>query len=313
MRRAYAVALALACSGCGLVAGIDDRATGAAAVGGAGGGGSAGGGGQAGGGHGGDGGAGCTFSFAEPEPVADLNSDEDDQVYVLPDDLVAYVTTSRGNGFAEVHRSERGSARAPWPNPILVADVNGSAVHTVASWVRADELEMYLFRGPGPAFPPTLDVLHAVGAGDGTFAEPAPVAELDASAYAFGAFLGADDYVYFVAGVGAGSQIFRSHRPMSEHLPPVPVDVGVANRNASPVLDATATVLFFASDRGGGDFDVYVACRATADGSFGAPQPVGGVNGAGDDVPSSFVGGRLYMRRGLAFSGTMDIYVAEPP
>ncbi len=89
--------------------------------------------------------------FGVPEAVPSLNSASDDAARVTPDELQAFVTSSRtgGKGGNDLYYARRTSTQVGFPPPVPIDSVNTPAVEN-ALFVSDDGCALYFSRTPGP-------------------------------------------------------------------------------------------------------------------------------------------------------------------
>lgn len=129
-------------------------------------------------------------------------------------------------------------------------------------------------------------------------------------------FLPTGNVLCFVSDRSGNYRLYRSAKSGAMFMEPtiVPgVDLDTADVEATPVVSPDELTLFFGSSRttGAGDFDIYVATRATTADGFGQPVALTSLNTAGFDVPSwiSADGCDLYFTRSPPITQNNNLFV----
>jgi hypothetical protein len=123
-----------------------------------------------------------------------------------------------------------------------------------------------------------------------------------------------DDELLFISDRSGASRIYRAPRTGSTFgVPSEITELAGTGADQDPVLAPDGLTLYFASDRGLTDLDIFEATRPTTAAAFGSPRRLPTVNSTVTDGPSwvSRDQCRLYMSSARA--GTPDVYVASIP
>src|SRR5262245_4728847 len=191
-------------------------------------------------------------------------------------------------GSDDLWYSVRAIADDPWPAPInaMVLNATGADGHPGIS---GDGLEIWFSsdRAGGPASRNIWTATRATR--QSPWSVPAPVAELSDAAtneapqpdpggtrIVLGNAVGADEAIY---------EATRASRAMPWSTPSMVagVDINAVNQvDSGPVLDGTALVVYFSSDRDG-DLDLYMATRPSLGAPFGPVAPLAELNTTSSD------------------------------
>jgi hypothetical protein len=159
---------------------------------------------------------------------------------------------------------------------------------------------------------------------DATWGPPTRVAELDSPGSDWAPAVSLDGLrIWFASDrddIGR-AQLWRATRASRGAAwdPPAPVaELASGSIDFAPAVDASETTLLLSSDRlntaattGGGDFDIYVATRATTGAAWGWPAPVLGINGRDDEYDPFVAQAGLVVFFTSMRSGAGDIYWAS--
>ncbi len=234
--------------------------------------------------------------FGAPELVAEITttgaSNSDTSPWLTEDELSLYFASNRAGGVGsfDIYLSTRADRTAAWGAPAIVAGVNTTGPEQRPT-LTGDGLTMYAVIEPvgSPSTNPTIGVATRAST-SASFGALTPVtilndADIDASPYV----LPDHSALYMVSRRGGANniQIYRAARSGDMFSAPALVtgtmlDVFDAHATAVPTPDELT--LYFGSDRGG-NYDVWVATRASQAVGFGAPVAVTELNSTTPDIP----------------------------
>ena len=113
---------------------------------------------------------------------------------------------------------------------------------------------------------------------------------------------------------GKGSQDIyltrRGDRDAAWDMPELVPELNSSAADYSPVEDDSGRAIYFYSARDGGDQDLFVATRASADDIWRDPTAVAELNTADNDADPFITGDGLTLYFGSGPSGVLDLYVA---
>jgi len=240
---------------------------------------------------------------------------EDASLRLSPDERTGYFFSAR-SGSKLLYTTMRARVTAPFSGVSVLANVNsGNQYNPVIS---ADGLTLFFasFRAGGAGDNDIYQATRTAQGDDFTNIRLAP--NVNTSASEVQPYLNRENTtLYFVRTVSTAQVIFRAMGSVTAGFAnPSPVaELHGPTNDTDPVVSADGLTVFWGSDRPGGmgDVDVWQAQRATPDGGFGPPAPVGSVNTPGFDSPSdvSADGCRLYLTS--TRGGRTGIYVATRP
>jgi len=250
-----------------------------------------------------------SLPFGTPVAIAELNdpSHNDGTLRLMPDELSGYFWTFRGSSSAQIYLATRPDFATPFSiTPVQGLGLTGSALDPTIS---ADGSLLVLRRNS-----PGDDLYEASRISPDTFGSATAIASLDTGSTEVQPFLQlGGNQLYFSSSRTNGGDIYRSTVTGTTFGAPTLVSELVsANDEGDPVISPDELTIYFRSDRPAtpGGYNIYVATRPTATGTFGSAQLVPNVNSDADDGPSwlSPDGCRLYISSARA--GTNDIYVS---
>lgn len=237
----------------------------------------------------------------------------DGTLRLLPDELSGYYwsgVANGPNGAQEIYFASRPTWSAPFTS-VRVTGVNSATDELDPALTSDGTLLVFRRSGPGD------DLYFAPRQTPDTFGAPTAIASLNTTSGEAQVFIpiGTDD-VYFQSRRTGNGDLYLSRRTGTTFTAPTLIsDVSTAAEEGDPVVTPDGLAIYFRSNRTAplGGFNIYVATRASATGTFGAATLVPNLNSATDDGPSwiSADGCRLYMSSDRA--GTNDIYVATRP
>lgn len=255
--------------------------------------------------------------FGNPTAIDSLDTPENAELWprLTADELVIVFGTKRPPGEFGLHIATRASRTSPFGAPKYLDAVNAPPAFDADPMISADGLELYfqsMRNGTSDIFVATRATTTA------EFSSPTPVAALNTGGNEYQPFFAATRKTFYVVReIGGRSQIFSAAVTNGTYGDAAPVTELASNANEwLPTPSADGLTIYFASNRAAvgtkGDYDIWVAKRATTSAPFDAPIVVNELSSPQADAPG-FVspdGCRLYfhsMRGGTAG----DIYVAE--
>lgn len=216
--------------------------------------------------------------FGTPMPVDELASAFADEEPTFTADRLEMYFASNRFGTKQIWRSTRGSATAAWETPGIVGELSTGGGITPA--VSPDGLTLY-FASTGAGGGTGFDIFVTTRASRSEpWSAPVRVDELSSSAYDGNPGPSADGLTMLITSTRDGSEDLYISTRASVSEPwgvPVPLEgVNTASSEGSGRLVRGELELWFHSDRPGGvgDFDLYVATRATKGDAFSAPRLV---------------------------------------
>lgn len=122
-----------------------------------------------------------TQPWSDPFPIKELNSPVFDQVFVSEDQLVAVVTSKRDGNLSstDLFWASRSSPTDLFSTPQLMPLCTPDH-HEGDAWLSADR-RLLFFSSERPSTTNSRDIWVAIGAGDGAFSQPTPVAGVNSS------------------------------------------------------------------------------------------------------------------------------------
>jgi hypothetical protein len=107
-----------------------------------------------------------------------------------------------------------------------------------------------------------------------------------------------------------------SPKPYHFDSPQLVAELAAPSHTDNPTLTGDLREIFFTTERGSGNGDVWFATRAAAADPFGAPQPVAGVNTPGFETSAAISSDGLTLWFGsdrAGGAGAVDVWVAQRP
>lgn len=243
--------------------------------------------------------------WGEPTPISIPQSGDDPTL--TGDLLELYINIAS----SEIHVSKRASADAPWPPPELVAEL-GAFTNTTPE-VTADGLALYIATGR-PGTLGSNDIWVATRSSRALpFDAPAHVMELNSPQADRGGTTSADGLVLVFDSQrngGTDDDLFLATRTSTSVRWEPPVELAELNvagfNDEAGILSPDGLRLYFDSNRSG-NYELYLARRASRDEVFTTAEPIAELNSASQDVDpwistderrivfySSRLGGRLW-------------------
>jgi hypothetical protein len=262
----------------------------------------------------------ATKPFAAAVPVANINSPANEQAARLSsDELTIYFASDRGGGAGgfDLYTATRSSRDADFSAPTRIislasAGTEGSPTPT------ADGLGLILDRAP-MASPTSVTLYMATRTSTSAdWSATTAMTSVDGSSDAMSGYLTeGGNVLYFVSTRSGNYDIFVATKQGDGTYGAVSavVPVDVSNTiDATPVGSQDGTMLYFSSNRSGGD--VWLATRSSPGGTFGTPVPATDLESADADYPTWLSDDRCVMylfRNGTSGLGGFDLWVAKKP
>jgi WD40-like Beta Propeller Repeat len=202
-----------------------------------------------------------------PQQVVSLGSPaSDDTPEISGDGLMMLFSSNRDSSTHEdVFMSTRRSREDDWTAPVPVPGLS-TGVRDVSPFPARDGLHVYSCVGEGTV---DLALVHferdAVG---GAWSKPEPIVELDSDFLDCGAWVDDSQQVIVFTSSrpeGLGADLWQARRPAAGEPfeSPTPItELNSASFDEDAWVSPTGDTVFFASDRGSTDKDIYVAHRA---------------------------------------------------
>jgi len=259
-----------------------------------------------------DGGVGCAPEdvFTSMSPVDGLSTSAFEAMATFSEDeLVAYLAL--GSELAQASRAKKGLG---FSGRTLVTALNSPADETRPS-LTADGLTLYFSTNRTPSNNYDIYVSRRDSAAE-VFASTSPVDGLSSTQFEADAYVTVNGDLYFVMknpSPPTDRRIVVARRTMTGAFagPSVIAELDEPSSDQGwPVITRDERTIYFSSDVDGND-DIWMATRASASGTFGAPRAVEELNTSTMDVPNwiSADGCRLYYSSDRG--GTSDIWIAS--
>ncbi|HEX4512708.1 MAG TPA: hypothetical protein VH054_04205 [Polyangiaceae bacterium] len=254
-------------------------------------------------------------AFSVPTAFATLDSTASDaHLRLAPNELSGYFQTQRDGGLGnyDVYTATRTSIGDTWTAVGPVTPVNSSAAEVDPS-VSGDLLTLYLSR--------SSQLMRATRASaSAAFGAPALVPVINSAASDFGPYVIADNSALYFSSTrnsDAGVAELFVTQPLADGGFTAPANVNGAalktgdNRFAAVTDDQL--VLYFGSNRTGGqgNYDIWVATRASTSVAFGTPRVVAEVSSASDETPDWVSSDRCRLYFSSNRGASYDLYVAS--
>lgn len=214
-----------------------------------------------------------------PELSADMSGDDDP---TLSSNRELVIFNSNRDGNPDLYVSTRDDPGAAWEPPAPIAELNTAENESTVA-LSDDGLALLLasnrINGDQDVFLSTRPLLTAM------WSPPTPIDELNSTAGDFASYLSEDRLTVILHSDRAAGDFDLYIATRDSETEPFSTPVPIAGVNAvgfddnSGRLAAGGRVLTFHSNRGGNN-DLYVATRATADDPFGEPVPIDDLNTA---------------------------------
>jgi hypothetical protein len=251
--------------------------------------------------------------FGPPSVMVINSGTVDVDPSMTADGLLLFFTSLRGGGL-DIYSSSRASVDGAWEPPTVVGlgTISTTAVEQDAV-ISADGLTLYFTRAD--------DIYQATRTTrTGVFGMPSAIADLNSPDVDVVGSVTYDGLALMMHSTRSGRpdhDIYISTRldASSPWSTPQPVS-GMVNSATSNESDSflwgDRLTLFFDSNRDG-DYNVFVATRATPDEPFGAPVPLAEINTADEEADTwlSVDGRTIMFVRGPNLLGNLDIYEAR--
>jgi Tol biopolymer transport system component len=230
-------------------------------------------------------------AWAQPVPVAELNSPASDRPATLSSDgTTLYLASSRaGLGNEDIWVAARSGRGAPFSAPVIVPELNSDQDESSAA-LSSDGRSLFLASHRDPANDMDLWLTMRADAMS-PFGELANLTQLNSPYYDGGVSLSSDgDELFFVSGRpgGTGSwDIYAATRadPSLPFDPPREVrELNSPVQEWETAIAGDGLTIYLSSQRNGNDSDLFVAHRASRAGPFGSPIPLRSVNSASPEV-----------------------------
>ncbi len=253
-------------------------------------------------------------TFGPARPITSLNTALYDELWprLSSDERTMVLGTQRPPSPFGMYLATRSSLDAGFGPPLFLANLAAGAFDTDpmlsfdGSWL--------FFASDRDASPANLYV--APRTGSTSFGAPQPITALNTGGEEYQPFLTADGkWIWFTRVVGPYAQILRAPVMGSSYGDASAVAELASEANDwLPVLSGDDSTIYFASTRDGGvgDYDIWVASRASASVPFENLTPVRELNSPKLDAPGylSPDGCRLYFHSNRG-GATLDLYVAS--
>jgi Tol biopolymer transport system component len=254
--------------------------------------------------------------FGAPVPVGEVNTAaSEENAYLSPDELTMYFSsTRRGSlGGYDLFKASRSMRTEPWGQVVAVEGVN-TAGDERYPMVTGDGLTMYAVVGTASSHDIAIAARASTAEAFGALQVAAIINDEHDSQP--GTILPGQEAIWFASNRRGNYDLYRASRVADQLTNPALIS-GPVNHPSSddiaPVVTPDELTLIFASNRvsGSGNFDIWIATRASAAESFGEPSNVQVLSSSGLEVPTwlSADGCVLYLTRGTLDS--YDLYVAE--
>jgi hypothetical protein len=242
----------------------------------------------------------------------------EDKIDLSADELSATISHCCGSGGGsdwDINYTARETRDEPFAAPQPLGGVNTTGVQR-GPRMSPDGMTLYVTTRAT-----TYDISSSVRADpDATFGPLAPVADLNGTTDDSDPFVLPDGSAVYFASTRVAAQgydIYSAARNATgfDQPEPVPGDVNTVADEGAPIVTDGGLTIYFSSRRGGGagDFDIYVATRASRSDPFGPATVLEQLNSIRIDAPSwvSPDGCQLYYTS--AVSGKYLLYVAVRP
>ena len=248
--------------------------------------------------------------WGEPQPIAELNtnSNEDDPS-LTGDGLEIYFGSDRQGAPEDVWRATRDSPSAPWRTPERVAElsspqtdsnikVSGDGLTIFVTSTRGSvDTDLYVAKRPDRSAP---------------WGTPVRIAELCSAQGDWCACARPDLLrITFCSNRDGDEDLYLAERATVEDPWGAPVQIAelASAVDECDPIEPDERTMYFGSNRMGGDYDIYVAERVTAT-TYGAPAAVAPVNTAfRDRDPWVSADGRVMVFASNR-AGTDDLYIS---
>lgn len=222
--------------------------------------------------------------WSTPIAIAELDSGTGDDDPSLTADLLEIYFGSKVLGAADedVYYAKRASVDAPWSAPMLVPNVNGATADTTGR-VSASGLELYFSSSRQNSDYAVYRAVRAARSED--FGAPKIVEFSDNNIDEWGAYPRADllRLVLCRGANVAAEAIYVSERANLDAAWGAPAklaELDEPNISECDPVEPHPLAIYFASNRTG-DYDTYVARRASQTDPYGPPEPAEGINVVG--------------------------------
>lgn len=262
-----------------------------------------------------------TAVFGEPALVPGLNLNTSAFEYnpqLTQDELGMYFVRDPGEvGGPDIYVTTRASIDADFSNPTVVANVNGATTGEYHPTVTADGLTMYLSTNQAGSLNGSLDVFVATRPSTSVdFSKPVPVAAVNSDVPERGTYVMPDGHALYFSRQSPGAEaIYRAALGATGFGAPVPVQgLGAVGAAGIPVVSADERTIFFVSNNGGTDTDIWAATRASATSAFSAPARIAELSTAGHTEEPGWIspdGCVLYFASDRAGGTAFDLYFAR--
>jgi Tol biopolymer transport system component len=259
-------------------------------------------------------------AFGSPEVITELSSGGgfiNDDPSLTADMLEIYFNSNRG-GADDIWCATRANVNDAWEPPVRV-DALSTTSRESDPEISADGLVIW-FASTRAGSPNNSESLWRSTRldRDSPWAEPALVVGVNSTAVDSGPGLDpAQQHLMFYSnrtGGAGGADLYQSRYVGGAWTTPVRVvELATASQEYDPYLDPTARILFFDSDRPGGEGmqDLYVAERPSVTEPFGPPIPIAELNTSARDMDPWLSPDLRTIVFASNRSGQFEIYVAR--